>query len=218
MQETHQVEDYAFSFHPVGAYQKWGKRLLDIIGSSIGLIFLSPLMLLAAILIKLDSKGPVYYRSTRVGKHDRNFEFLKFRSMNDGAEKERDDLEHLNEMDGPVFKIRNDPRVTWIGKILRRTSIDEVPQLIHVFCGEMSMIGPRPPIPEEVVQYKPLYRRRLSVTPGITCLWQVRGRNKISFEDWMALDREYIDNMSLWMDLKVLILTIPAVLRGIGAS
>jgi len=218
MQRSHQVEDYAFSFQPHGIYQRWGKRCLDLIGSTIGLILVSPVMLLAAIAIKLESKGPVYYRSTRVGKNARHFEFLKFRSMCDGAENQRDELEHLNEMDGPVFKITNDPRMTWVGKILRRTSVDELPQLIHVWRGEMSMIGPRPPIPEEVVQYKPIYRRRLSVTPGITCLWQVRGRNQISFEDWMALDREYIDNISLWMDLKVLVLTIPAVLRGIGAS
>ena len=218
MHADQKIEDYALSHHPRGFYQRWGKRMFDFVASTIGIILLSPLMLLAAVLIKLNSPGPVFYRSTRVGKHAKHFQFLKFRSMVDGAEFSRKEYEHLNEMDGPVFKIRNDPRTTWSGKLIRRTSIDELPQLFHVWRGEMSLIGPRPPIPEEVVQYKPIYRRRLSVTPGITCLWQVRGRNQIGFDEWMNLDREYIDNLSFGLDLKILVMTIPAVLRGIGAS
>jgi lipopolysaccharide/colanic/teichoic acid biosynthesis glycosyltransferase len=218
MATDQKIEDYALSHHPRGFYQRYGKRMFDFICASFGILVLSPVMLLAAILIKLDSSGPVFYRSTRVGKHAKHFQFLKFRSMVEDAEKSRDELEHLNEMDGPVFKIRNDPRTTWSGKLIRRTSIDELPQLFHVWRGEMSLVGPRPPIPEEVVQYEPIYRRRLSVTPGITCLWQVRGRNQISFEEWMQLDREYIDNLSFAQDMKILLMTIPAVLRGIGAS
>lgn len=128
------------------------------------------------------------------------------------------ELEHLNEMDGPVFKIRHDPRMTRMGRFLRKTSLDELPQLINVLRGEMSLVGPRPPIPEEVERYEPWQRRRLSVTPGITCLWQVSGRNKISFAEWMKMDMEYIDRLGLGIDLKVLALTLPAVLRGVGAS
>ncbi len=211
-------EDPAQSFHPKGFYQRTGKRLFDLIASCIGLLLLSPLFGLIALAIKLDSRGPVYYRSTRVGKRAGTFEFLKFRTMLAGAEDMKEDLEHLNEMDGPVFKIRNDPRVTRVGLILRQTSLDELPQLIHVIRGEMGLVGPRPPIPAEVEQYEAWQRRRLSVTPGITCLWQVSGRNDIGFEEWMRLDMEYIDHLSFAQDMKILLMTLPAVLRGAGAS
>jgi lipopolysaccharide/colanic/teichoic acid biosynthesis glycosyltransferase len=210
--------DPALSFEPRGFYQRHGKRLFDLLVGCLGLILLSPLFLAVALAIKLESKGPVYYRSTRVGRRARTFEFLKFRTMRADAEKLKAELEHLNEMDGPVFKIKNDPRVTRVGRFLRKTSLDELPQLLHVVRGEMSLVGPRPPIPEEVEQYEAWHRRRLSVVPGITCLWQVSGRNRIQFDDWMRLDMKYIDSLSFRVDLKTLIMTIPAVLRGDGAS
>jgi lipopolysaccharide/colanic/teichoic acid biosynthesis glycosyltransferase len=214
----HRADDPIRSFRPHGFYQTIGKRVLDAAAALLGLILLSPLLGLIALAVKLESPGPVFYRSTRVGRQGRTFEFLKFRTMLRGADQLKAELEHLNEMDGPVFKIRDDPRVTRLGRLLRRTSLDELPQLVHVLRGEMSLVGPRPPIPEEVTQYEPWQRRRLSVTPGITCLWQVSGRNDIGFEEWMQLDMEYIDRLSLGEDLKILLLTVPAVLRGMGAS
>ena len=210
--------DPALSFIPRGWYQLWGKRLFDAIASVLGLLVLSPVFALVALAIKLDSEGPVCYRSTRLGRCARPFQFLKFRSMHKDAEKMRDQLDELNEMDGPVFKIQNDPRMTRVGRLLRKTSLDELPQLLHVLCGEMSLVGPRPPIPAEVEHYEPWQRRRLSVTPGITCLWQVSGRNQVSFDEWMQLDMQYIDQQSLGMDVKILALTLPAVLRRKGAS
>ena len=215
---TPRSDDPAFSFVPQGWYQCWGKRLFDLLVSSNGVLLTSPLFLLIAVAIKLETPGPVFYRSTRLGRHGRPFCFLKFRSMRADAEALKAQLAHLNEMDGPVFKVRNDPRMTRVGRVLRRTSLDELPQLVHVLRGEMSLVGPRPPIPEEVAQYEPWQRRRLAVVPGITCLWQIRGRNQISFAQWMRLDMEYIDNLSLALDLKILLLTVPAVLRGVGAS
>lgn len=210
--------DPAMSYDPRGFYQRAGKRILDALAASMGLLLISPLFALLALAIRLESPGPVFYRSTRVGRRATHFNFLKFRTMVMDAEQMKKDLEHLNEMDGPVFKIEDDPRVTRIGKLLRRTSLDELPQLIHVIRGEMSLVGPRPPIPSEVEQYEVWQRRRLSVTPGITCLWQVSGRNIIGFDEWMRLDMEYINNLGLGLDLKVLLRTIPAVLRGRGAS
>ncbi len=203
---------------PRGFYQRYGKRIFDVCVSGTGLLCLSPVFVIVALAIKLDSKGPVFYRSTRVGRRAGHFQFLKFRTMRADAEKLKAQLEHLNEMDGPVFKIRNDPRMTRVGRVLRRTSLDELPQLWHVLRGEMSLVGPRPPIPEEVELYEPWHRRRLSVTPGITCLWQVSGRNKIQFDEWMRLDMHYIDNLTFGTDLKTLVMTVPAVLRGDGAS
>jgi lipopolysaccharide/colanic/teichoic acid biosynthesis glycosyltransferase len=200
-----------------GLYLRHGKRLLDILGAVIGLILSSPLLLLAAILVKLESRGPVIYRSVRIGRGARPFTFLKLRSMVDGAEQHRHKLSHLNEADGPVFKISADPRVTRIGRLLRRTSIDEIPQLWNVLRGEMSLVGPRPPIAEEVVQYEPWQLRRLDVVPGITCLWQISGRSRIGFQEWMRLDLEYIRHRSLRLDLKILVRTIPAVLSRDGA-
>jgi lipopolysaccharide/colanic/teichoic acid biosynthesis glycosyltransferase len=213
-----ETSDPALGFVPGTFYQRCGKRLLDLTVACIALLLLSPLFLLVALAVRLESRGPTFYVSTRLGRRARPFPFKKFRSMVRDAEVQRDRYLHLNEMDGPVFKIRNDPRLTRVGRILRKTSLDELPQLFHVIRGEMSLVGPRPPIPAEVERYEPWQRRRLSVTPGITCLWQVRGRNRISFQDWMRLDMEYIDRMSLGMDLKILVLTIPAVLRGSGAS
>ena len=201
--------------------QQWPlsfKRALDISLSLILLSLLSPLVLLVAILIKLDSKGPVFFIQERVGYNKRRFKLLKFRTMVVNAEKIRNRIERLNEVSGPVFKIRNDPRITRIGKWLRRTSIDELPQLINVLKGDMSLVGPRPPIQSEVEQYKRKDRRRLSMKPGITCLWQINGRSNIPFDKWMELDKEYIDNWSFWLDLKILAKTIPAVIRRSGAA
>ncbi|MBX7077667.1 MAG: sugar transferase [Nannocystaceae bacterium] len=194
------------------------KRMLDITGALIGLTLAAPVMIGTAIAIKLTSKGPVFFRQVRAGRHGRKFTMLKFRSMVVDAEALRAKLAHLNEMTGPVFKIKKDPRITSIGRIIRATSVDELPQLINVLIGDMSLVGPRPPLPSEVGQYEPWQRRRLSVKPGLTGLWQVSGRNQVDFEQWMALDLEYIDNWSLWLDLKIIFRTVPAVLRGSGAS
>jgi lipopolysaccharide/colanic/teichoic acid biosynthesis glycosyltransferase len=159
----------------------------------------------------------VLFRQTRCGLYGRRFTLYKFRTMVEGAEERLAELQHLNEMDGPVFKSRRDPRVTRLGRLLRKFSLDELPQLWNVLRGDMSLVGPRPPIPDEVARYERWQRRRLSMKPGLTCLWQVSGRNELTFEEWMRLDLEYIDNWSLWLDLKIALKTIPAVLRGRGA-
>ncbi len=157
------------------------------------------------------------FKQERVGLNGRRFILYKFRTMFKDAVLKQSDLEELNEMDGPVFKIKKDPRVTPVGRILRKVSLDEFPQLFNVFAGHMSLIGPRPPLPKEVEQYQSWQRRRLSMRPGITCLWQVNGRNKVDFNEWMKLDLQYLDHWSLWLDFKILIKTIPVVLFGIGA-
>lgn len=193
------------------------KRLFDFSMAAVLLVLCFPLMVIAAVAVKLSGPGPVLYRQRRCGLYGRQFILTKFRSMMDGAEDILWEIRHLNEMDGPVFKMRHDPRVTALGKILRKTSIDELPQLWNVLKGEMSLVGPRAPLPEEVVQYTPAQRRRLSVKPGITCLWQVSGRNEIDFQQWMSLDLKYIDNWSLLLDLKILLKTIPVVLLCKGA-
>ncbi len=194
------------------------KRVIDIVGAGVGLLVLGPLMILpVAIAIKLTSPGPVFFRQRRSGLHGRQFTMYKFRSMVTNAEMLRTELEVFNEATGPVFKMKSDPRVTRIGYWLRRTSIDELPQLWNVFKGEMSLVGPRPPIPSEVEKYDPWHRRRLSMKPGLTCLWQISGRSNIGFDQWMKLDLEYIDNWSLWLDLKILARTIPTVFGGSGA-
>ncbi len=193
------------------------KRLFDILGSFIIIVCLTPVWIIVPILIKLDSKGPILFKQRRVGKNGRQFSMYKFRSMVDDAEQLRDKLYSLNEMDGPVFKIKDDPRVTSLGRLIRMTSIDELPQLFNVFMGKMSLVGPRPPIPEEVVHYQAWQRKRLSIKPGITCLWQVSGRNELNFEEWIKLDIQYIENWSFILDLKILLRTIPAVLSARGA-
>ncbi|MEX1365493.1 MAG: sugar transferase [Nannocystaceae bacterium] len=194
------------------------KRLLDLTGAIFGLIVLSPLMLVVAIIIRVDDPGPIFFSQVRSGRNGRKFRMHKFRSMVVDAEKLKKQLMAQNEMDGPVFKIKHDPRITKIGRFIRKTSIDELPQLFNVLVGEMSLVGPRPPLPSEVEQYKPWQRRRLSVKPGITGPWQISGRNEISFEQWMEMDLAYIDNWSLWLDLKIIFLTIPVVLMKKGAS
>lgn len=193
------------------------KRLIDVAGSALMLLLLSPLFIVVAIAIKISSPGPVIFRQKRIGLGGRAFTFYKFRSMRTDAEVSREKILHLNEQDGPIFKIRNDPRVTCVGRWLRRYSIDELPQLYNVLKGQMSFVGPRPPLPCEVEKYEDWQLRRLSVVPGITCLWQVSGRSKLSFEEWVALDLEYIDSRTLLLDFCILLKTIPAVLSGDGA-
>jgi exopolysaccharide biosynthesis polyprenyl glycosylphosphotransferase len=194
------------------------KRALDVVGAVGMLILLSPFFLLIATTIRVLTPGPVIFKQKRVGLNGRMFSMYKFRSMRVGAEAELQDLIAHNEMDGPVFKMKDDPRVTKFGKFLRKYSLDELPQLFNVFRGDMSLVGPRPPVPTEVRQYERRYRRRLSMRPGITCLWQVSGRNEITdFDTWMKLDLQYIDNWSLLNDLKILFKTVPAVIFGSGA-
>jgi exopolysaccharide biosynthesis polyprenyl glycosylphosphotransferase len=193
------------------------KRAFDLVLSGAALGALAPALLVIALLVKLDSPGPVLFRQRRVGLHGRAFTLHKFRSMRVGAEAERHLLLARNEMDGPVFKVADDPRVTRVGRLLRRTSLDELPQLWNVLRGEMSLVGPRPPLPDEVRRYERWQRRRLSVKPGLTCTWQVSGRNEVGFRRWMELDLAYIDGWSLWEDVRIVLRTIPAVLLGRGA-
>jgi len=194
------------------------KRAFDVAVALTVLFLLSPVLLAVAAAIKIDSPGPVFFRQKRVGLNGRPFTMFKFRSMYMDAEQRLEALRAMNEMDGPVFKMRNDPRITRLGRFVRKTSLDEFPQFLNVLFGEMSVVGPRPPIPAEVRQYKPWQRRRLSMKPGITCIWQVSGRNDIDFDHWMELDLEYIDHWSLWRDLEICLKTIPAVLLARGAS
>jgi exopolysaccharide biosynthesis polyprenyl glycosylphosphotransferase len=193
------------------------KRAFDVMASAALLAILAPLYAAIAVAIKLDSPGPVLFRQRRVGLNGRTFEILKFRSMYVDAEARQEALRAHNEMSGPVFKMSKDPRVTRIGRLIRKASLDEVPQFWNVLRGEMSVVGPRPPLPAEVRQYKRWQRRRLSVKPGITCIWQISGRNEIDFERWMELDLQYIDGWSLWRDLQICLRTIPALLTARGA-
>ena len=193
------------------------RRILDMAGSFLLLAILSPLFLLIGFFIRLDSSGPAIYRQIRCGLNGRKFWFYKFRSMIDGAEQQKGGLTPYNLMNGPVFKMENDPRITRVGRFLRKSSLDEIPQLFNVLRGDMSLVGPRPPLPEEVAQYKGWQKRRLSMKPGITGLWQVSGRNLLDFDDWMKMDLAYIDHWSLWLDLKILLKTIPAVFSRKGA-
>ncbi len=193
------------------------KRTLDVLSSGLGLIVLGPLFILIALSIRLTSPGPVLFKQQRAGRNSRKFTMYKFRTMHDGADKKRFELAGKNEMDGPVFKIKKDPRITRVGKVLRKFSLDELPQLYNVFVGQMSLIGPRALPTYEADDMALWQRRRLSMRPGITCLWQIRGRSNIKFAEWMALDLQYIDQWSLWLDLKILMMTIPYVIFGVGA-
>jgi len=195
------------------------KRSFDVMCSAISLILLSPVFLIIAVMVKRASEGPVFFRQERIGLNGRKFILYKFRTMVNGAEAKLNELKANNEMNGPVFKMANDPRITKAGRLLRKLSLDELPQLWNVLKGDMSMVGPRPPLLSEVVQYDNWQRRRLSMRPGLTCLWQIKGRNRITdFDEWMRLDLEYIDNWSLLLDLKIFLLTVPVVLFGIGAK
>ena len=195
------------------------KRLMDIIGASLGLIIASPIMLIVAILIKLeDPKGPIFFSQIRNGAYPGTFKMYKFRSMYVDAEERLQELMHLNEQSGPAFKMKYDPRITRVGKFIRKTSLDELPQLFNVLKGDMSLVGPRPAIPREVEQYTAYQKQRLFVKPGLTCIWQVSGRNNIGFDEWVELDIEYIKTRNLWLDIKLILLTIPAMLGDENAS
>lgn len=204
------IEPASVSYAPI-------KRLFDILGATVLLLLFLPLFVVIAILVKATSKGPVFYKSTRVGLCGRTFTFIKFRSMRQDADAILQRLKDQNEKDGPIFKIKNDPRVTPLGRFLRKHSLDELPQLWSVLVGDMSLVGPRPPIPHEVFAYNDFAYRRLRVKPGITCYWQIMGRSELSFDEWMELDNRYIAEMSFWTDLRILAMTPVAVIRGSGA-
>ena len=194
------------------------KRAIDIFASGLGMLVLSPVFLAIALAVKFTSKGPVFFSQTRVGRYGRHFKFWKFRSMRTDAEALKDKLQEQNEStDGVIFKMKDDPRITKVGKFLRRTSLDELPQLWNVFIGDMSLVGPRPPVPSEVAQYTLEDRKRLDVIPGITCLWQISGRSEIPFHEQVRLDKEYILAPSVWKDITILLKTIPAIIGGKGA-
>ena len=218
LDELNGVPLLTFTTSPNSAFQLALKRAIDVVLSAVLLLLGLPVVLLVALAIKLTSSGSVLFCQTRCGLNGRRFTLYKFRTMVEDAEERRRELLHLNEMDGPVFKLRRDPRVTALGRLLRRFSLDELPQLWNVLKGDMSLVGPRPPIPEEVERYQRWQRRRLAMKPGLTCLWQVSGRNEIDFQRWIELDLQYIDSWSPWLDLKILAKTIPAVLSGRGAS
>jgi exopolysaccharide biosynthesis polyprenyl glycosylphosphotransferase len=193
------------------------KRIFDFMVSALGILVLSPFFLIMAILIKATSKGPVFFRQSRLGLAGRRFTLYKFRTMRQGAHDVLSEVDDLNAMTSSEFKEKKTQWITPVGRFMRKFSLDELPQLFNVFVGQMSIVGPRPTVPDEVEKYKDWQRRRFSMKPGITCLWQVNGRNNIAFEDWMKLDLEYLDNWSLWLDAKILLKTIPVVLFGIGA-
>jgi lipopolysaccharide/colanic/teichoic acid biosynthesis glycosyltransferase len=193
------------------------KRVMDIAGSGVGLVMLAPVFGATALLIKLEDRGPIFYGQDRVGKWGRVFRMYKFRSMVVGADKMKDNLLENNESGGVIFKIKRDPRITRVGRIIRKLSIDELPQLYNVLKGDMSLVGPRPPVPREVAEYQLSDRRRLEIIPGLTCLWQVSGRSDINFEGQVTLDVQYLESQSLKGDIMLLLKTIPAVLSGRGA-
>lgn len=194
-----------------------GKRALDLVAGTILLVLTLPIMGLVALAVKLDSPGPIIFRQTRVGKWGKTFTCFKFRSMYIDAEARKKELMALNEADGPVFKMKNDPRVTRVGRVIRKLSLDELPQLFNIVRGDMALVGPRPPVPSEVAEYEYYQRRRLDTIPGLTGLQQVSGRSDMDFDRWVALDVEYIEKQSLWYDIKILLKTIPAVLFSRGA-
>ncbi len=209
-----------FRSTPDLSWELASKRTIDFIGALIGLTFLSPLLLIVGAAVKMTSPGPVIFSQMRCGRHGKPFRMFKFRSMYTDAEQRRQELENFNQMSGPVFKLDNDPRITPLGRWLRKYSVDELPQLFNVLTGQMSLVGPRPLPTYEVENFSnPAQRRRLSVKPGLTCLWQIYGRNDVrEFQTWVKLDLEYIDNWSIWLDLKILFRTIPAVLLAQGAK
>ena len=194
------------------------KRTIDVFGSLVGMVLLSPVFLGIALAVKLTSPGPVIFAQVRVGRYGRHFNFYKFRSMRRDAESLKDGLKKQNESkDGVIFKMKDDPRITKVGRFLRRTSLDELPQLWNVFIGDMSLVGPRPPVPSEVQEYTLEDRKRLDVIPGITCLWQIKGRSEIPFHEQVRLDKEYILAPGIWKDVVILLKTIPAIIGGKGA-
>jgi exopolysaccharide biosynthesis polyprenyl glycosylphosphotransferase len=218
MDELEGVPVMTFQSGPPDSWQLIMKRVIDILGSMALLLALAPLFAVVMLLIRLESQGSIFFAQERIGLNKRRFRMLKFRTMVDGADRLQHTLEDLNEADGPVFKIKRDPRITRVGKLLRRFSIDELPQLINVLMGDMSLVGPRP-LPVRDVERIDIrwQKRRFSIKPGITCLWQVSGRSDIGFNEWVRLDLDYIDRWSLGLDLVILLKTIPAVFKGPGA-
>ena len=194
------------------------KRAIDIIGAGSGLLLLSPVIAIVACAVKFTSKGPVFFSQKRVGKNGELFDMYKFRSMVVNAEELKEKLAHQNEMSGPMFKMKDDPRVTKVGKFIRKTSLDELPQLWNVLKGDMSLVGPRPSLPKEVAQFEKWMYKRLSVKPGLTCFWQVSGRNNIDFEDWMKLDIKYVDERNIWIDIKLIFKTVRVLFGDKNAS
>jgi exopolysaccharide biosynthesis polyprenyl glycosylphosphotransferase len=216
----HLSAEAGFDLHrPHGrfSYESCGKRVLDVVLAALLMLATWPLWLLIAVAIKIESNGPAIFVQERVGYRGRRFRFYKFRSMSQDAEDRRLGLLSLNEVVGPVFKIRSDPRVTRIGRFLRRSSLDELPQLFNVLKGEMSIVGPRPARPHEVEQYRPGDMARLTVKPGLTCWWQIRGRSNVEFDTWMQYDREYVSHVSFLTDIRILMGTVGAVMSGRGA-
>ena len=194
------------------------KRAIDIIGAGSGLLLLSPVIVIVACAIKFTSKGPIFFSQKRVGKNGELFDMYKFRSMVVNAEELKEKLAYQNEMSGPMFKMKDDPRVTKVGRFIRKTSLDELPQLWNVLKGEMSLVGPRPSLPKEVAQFENWMCKRLTVKPGLTCYWQVSGRNNIGFEEWMRLDNKYVDERNLWIDIKLIFKTVLVLFGDKNAS
>ena len=191
----------------VSIFYIFSKRAIDIFGAIVGLLLLSPILLIVAIAIKIESKGPVIFSQQRIGLKGKEFKMYKLRSMVEDAEELKKDLMKDNEMSGPMFKMKDDPRVTRVGRFIRKTSIDELPQLINVLKGDMSLVGPRPSLPKEVIKFKPWMKKRLDVKPGLTCYWQVSGRNSIGFKEWMKLDIKYVEERSFLVDIKLIFKT-----------
>ncbi len=218
VETLHAVPFLTFSTAPTAPLALFAKRVIDVVGSIVLLLASAPLWPFIAVAVRLSSPGPVFYRQTRCGLQGRRFTLLKFRTMEVGADRRQAELAHLNVVDGPAFKALNDPRVTRVGRLLRRFSLDELPQLLNVLKDDMSLVGPRPPLPDEVEAYQPWQRRRLAMKPGVTGLWQVSGRTELDFTSWVELDLSYIDHWSLWLDFKILAWTVPAVLGGRGAA
>lgn len=194
------------------------KRTLDFMGSFLGLVILSPILLIVAILIKLESKGPAIFSQSRIGLNGKEFKMYKFRSMVQNAEELKEKLAKQNEMSGPMFKMKNDPRVTKVGKFIRKTSIDELPQLLNILKGDMTLVGPRPSLPREVEKFESWMLKRLEVKPGLTCYWQVSGRNNIDFYEWMKLDLKYVNDMNFWLDIKLIFKTVGVLFGDDNAS
>lgn len=200
--------DTKISYNKSGSFYKYSKRVLDIVGALSGLILLSPILIVVGILVKLESEGAIIFAQKRVGLNGKEFKMYKLRSMVSNAEEIKENLKSENEMSGPMFKMKNDPRITKIGKFIRKTSVDELPQLLNVITGDMSLVGPRPSLPKEVKEFEPWMLKRLEVKPGLTCYWQVSGRNNIDFENWMKLDIKYVEEKNLWLDIKLIFKTV----------
>lgn len=211
------LSPYARYMSDVKVPHMFWKRAIDIVVAGLALLVLLPVMLLIALLIRLESPGPVIFKQIRIGRYGKPFIFYKFRSMRENAQELKPLLEHMNEVNGATFKIKHDPRITKVGRFIRKYSLDELPQLFNVLKGDMSLVGPRPLTPCDINRFELAYFQRLAVPPGCTGLWQVSGRSNVGFDEWMRLDQTYVDNISLSLDIKILLKTIPAVLKGDGA-